>query len=144
MTDFSTYKLTYPALIKDYRIPDRWKDSKLMEDIFNCLNEDEALIWAVIQSKMGKPALKANYAKVDELIEESSEVNPDNYAEFNTFKQTVGIVQKAVLRPFGFFPINRKQKRLKKSKFFSSATCFELDESVNAPLKVCFDIEVQN
>lgn len=138
------YKMTYEKFISEFRVPEKWKTSKLFKECFNILNRDDALIGAIIQIKYcHKPPLVASVEAIDRRIKSSDEIDPSDILTFNTFKQSIGVMQKAVLVPFGYFPVNGKQKKLKESKYFSSATCFYEDFTVNAPLKVRFDIEVR-
>ncbi len=88
---------------------------------FEILSKDENIFNAIQLSKIQKPALKSS---VDELESElgTPESMFDLSVDFN--RQGVGLMQKCILKPFGYQLIPNSTKSFT-ARFFRTASCYE-------------------
>lgn len=108
--------------------------------IFEFLSRDESIIQMVEASENGKPALSPVVKDIEDLLDNVA--NPTISFEDNFTKQTVGLMVKSILEPFGYKV--KAQKALPKSsgaRKFVSASCYEYDENAPASLRIVKRIE---
>ncbi len=131
----STYNLnkkkTYIDCCNENAIKKALIDNPAFEEIFNILNLDDALIRAIAMIKLDKPALAANAKAVEDYVDS----HPNCGIDLNDHKtkQNIGILQKAVLEPFGLVPV--KQKHLSGLKYFKSASCYKFSKPAKLTVK---------
>ena len=113
-------KADFATACKKYKIPEALSSNQDFEDIFDILNRDDSIIAAICKCKEKKPALSACAKEIEKFC--TPPTCTIDLANEKT-RQCIGLLQKAVLEPFGYQPT--KQKHLYKLKFFKSASCYE-------------------
>ena len=114
-------KATFEDFIRENPRYQSIRNNPDAEKAFEILSKNENIFNAIQLSKIHKPALKSS---VDEL--ESELGNPESEfdlsVDFN--RQGVGLMQKCILRPFGYQLIPNSAKSFT-ARFFRTASCYE-------------------
>ena len=107
--------------------------------VFEYLSKDDSIIRMIDSCESGKPALAPVAKELEALID--SVANPTISFDDPFTKQTVGLMIKSILAPFGYKV--SKQKILPKESVgkFASASCYVFDPSMPASMKVVKRIE---
>ena len=108
--------------------------------VFEHLSKDESIIKMIEASDSGKPALLPVAREIEVLLEGMT--NPAISFDDHFTKQTVGLMVKSILKPFGYvvdrqktFPCNCDAKQ------FKSASCYVYSPEAGATLRVVKRIE---
>lgn len=113
-------KANFATACKKYKIPKDLSSNPDFEAIFDILNRDDSIIAAICKCEEKKTALSACAKDIEKFCKPPT--CTIDLANEKT-RQCIGLLQKAVLEPFGYQPT--KQKHLYKLKFFKSASCYE-------------------
>ncbi len=108
--------------------------------IFEFLSRDDSILQMIDSCENRKPALTPVAKPIEDLI--AGLANPTISFNDNFTKQTVGMMVKSILEPFGYRVSS--QKSLPKSSGavqFVSASCYEFDPSAPASMRVVKRIE---
>lgn len=108
--------------------------------IFEYLSRDESIIAMIDACDIGKPALSPVAKQLEDLLDGIS--NPGISFDNGFSRQAVGLMVKAILKPFGY--VVAGQKVLPKAggaKKFVSASCYRYDPDAPASLRIVKRIE---
>ncbi len=119
-------KASYESFVREKLVSNDLAENSAAKKIFDFLNEDERIYNAIQMSKIGKPALLANVEDLENFADENNLHEKFNLAE-DINRMTIGRMQKTILAPFGWVPIQGSQKNFK-AKYFRSASCYEFVE----------------
>lgn len=125
-------KTTFAEFINMNTNCNKFADNADAKQIFDFLSSDDSIIRMIESADMGKPALTPVIREVERMIENK----PDATISFNDnfTKQTVGLMARAILMPFGYAVTVQKSfpKSIGEGKF-TSASCYCYDPSKNPP-----------
>lgn len=113
-------KANFATACKKHKILKELSSNPDFEAIFDILNRDDSIIAAICKCEEKKPALSACAKDIEKFCK--TPTCTIKLAD-NKTRQCIGLLQKAVLEPFGYQPT--KQKHLYNLKFFKSASCYE-------------------
>lgn len=118
---------TFDEFADNYKTKVNVKKFYGFEEIYNTLRDKNYLFLAICLSFAEMPALAASSSHLEAI----GDFTPDFEVDFDdaAVKQTIGIMQKAVLEPFGFVPYKQKKIKDRFSLKFSQAACYRLDKS---------------
>lgn len=101
------------------------ENDSYFQSVFEFLSETTNIIKMIEACKWNKPALSGC---VIELEAKFPDLLKHSYNDY-FIKQSVGAMIKVVLAPFGYIPLVPKRLSNVRSKFFTSAHTYQLDES---------------
>lgn len=133
-------KATYSTFIENNPNCSKFSGNAEAILIFEFLSKDESILQMIDASDSGKPALSPVAKSVESLLKSVS--NPSISFDDNFTKQTVGLMVKTILAPFGY--VVNGQKALPKAcgaEKFVSASCYKFDSNAPATLRVVKRIE---
>ncbi|MBY6930900.1 hypothetical protein [Clostridium botulinum] len=131
LNDFNDFLNYYPKYSSKYT------SNPIAKDIFNELSTLANINKMILASNSNKPALSNCIADVESKF--ANQVVFDLSDNFN--KQAVGAMVKIILEPFGYEPIKQKKLPVSSSRFFKSASVYQLTNSPKIKLIQKFDIE---
>ena len=133
-------KTTFSDFIEENPICKKFDGNAEAILFFETLSKDEAIIKMIDASDNGKPALAPVAKDIENIFESFSA--PTISLNDNFTKQSVGLMVKSILKPFGY--VVTVQKNMPKeydTKYFKSASCYKLDENTPRTLKIVKKIE---
>ena len=118
-------KTTFEEFATNYRIKKDVRNIKGFEDIFNMMNSNKYIYLAICNSFCNMPALIGIAGLIGAYVDFTEDCEVDLYDSVT--KQTIGIMQKAILEPFGLFPVSKARIPERYSGEFTQAAIYKYE-----------------
>ena len=124
---------TFDEFAQNYRTKVDVKNLRGFREIYDTMRQNEWIMLAINLSFSDRAALAGIAKHIEAVVDFSPEfqVNLRDAA----VRQTIGIMQKAILEPFGFVPDRQKKIKDKYSLEFTQASCYRY-EPEKAKIKI--------
>lgn len=133
-------KTTFQKFLNDHPSCGKFQGNAEAILIFEYLSKDDSIIRMIDACDSGKPAITPVAREIEELLAGVS--NATISFEDNYTKQTVGVMVKSILEPFGYVVTGQKMlPRGCGANQFKSASCYKFSPDAPACLRVVKRIE---
>ena len=130
------YKIDFNSFIDRNPRHQKFSDNKIAEEIYDLLAEGENIYRMMLFSELEIPALAASISKIEDLYS-----NQNMFDLNNSFcKQTMGVMVKDILIPFGYDNIKSKDIPKGLSNHVNTAAVYKKLETAEKKLESSFNI----
>ena len=113
----------------------KYQTNKDMQELFALLSTDEYILKMVEYADSGKPALAGVVLDIEQWHDAKNNCLVDFTDSFT--KTAVGRMVKTIIAPFGYVVTKQKDMpRDLKTKYFTSASCYEYDDEAPKTMKI--------